>query len=111
MITCYVHYQVDSNKLEEFESYAKIWIPLVERFGGKHHGYFLPSEGPSDLAVAAFSFNSMAEYEKYRIDSKGDLECKKAIEFAKQTKCIIRYDRYFMKPVLSGDLTALDKYV
>lgn len=110
MITCYVHYQVDSNKLEEFEAYANVWIPLVERFGGKHHGYFLPSEGPSDLAVAAFSFNSMAEYEKYRKDSVADADCQRAFEFARKTKCILRYDRHFLRPVLDGDISALDKF-
>ena len=31
--------------MKEFEHYVRLWIPLVEKFGGKHHGYFLPSEG------------------------------------------------------------------
>ena len=110
MITCYVNYEVDSDKLAEFEAYAKVWIPLVERFGGQHHGYFLPSEGPSDLAVAAFSFKSMADYEQYRTDSLDDPECQQAYEFAKRTKCIRRYDRYFLRPVLGGDLSAIEKF-
>lgn len=50
MITCYVRYQVDPNKIEAFESYAKLWIPLVDRFGGTHYGYFLPHESDNDLA-------------------------------------------------------------
>ena len=45
MVTCYLRYIVDAYKLKEFEHYGKLWIPLVEKFGGKHHGYFLPSEG------------------------------------------------------------------
>ncbi len=45
MITCYVKYVIDASKVREFEEYAKMWIPLVETFGGKHSGYFLPSEG------------------------------------------------------------------
>ena len=103
MITCYLHYEVDSLKLKEFEIYAKAWIPLVEKYGGRHHGYFLPSEGPSDLAVAAFSFNSMAEYEQYRLKSMQDEDCLAAFEYAKKTQCIRRYDRHFMRPVLEGD--------
>ncbi|PFW55149.1 NIPSNAP family protein, partial [Bacillus sp. AFS075960] len=42
MITCYVRYVVDASKLDEFETYGKMWIPLVKKFGGDHHGYFLP---------------------------------------------------------------------
>jgi hypothetical protein len=44
-------------KLKEFEHYAKLWIPLVEKFGGNHHGYFMPHEGANDIALALFSFS------------------------------------------------------
>ena len=60
MITCYVKYQVDPDKIDAFEKYAKLWIPLVERFGGTHHGYFLPHESANDLAVTLFSFPSLS---------------------------------------------------
>jgi len=68
MITCYLNYRIDPYKLKEFEIYAKKWIPLVNKFGGIHHGYFLPHEGANDMAVALFSFPSEA-YETYRKDS------------------------------------------
>lgn len=45
MITCYLNYKIDPKKIKEFEHYAKLWIHLVNKFGGTHHGYFLPSEG------------------------------------------------------------------
>ena len=66
MITCYLKYLVDPYKIDDFESYAKMWIPLVNKFGGTHHGYFLPHEGANNIAVALFSFPSLAEYEEYR---------------------------------------------
>ncbi len=66
MVTCYLRYIIDPFKLKEFEHYGKIWIPLVEKFGGKHHGYFLPSEGASNVALAMFTFPSLALYEEYR---------------------------------------------
>lgn len=44
MITCYVRYVIDAKKAKQFEEYAKMWIPLVEKFGGQHNGYYLPSE-------------------------------------------------------------------
>lgn len=40
----------------EFGTYARMWIPLVERFGGVHHGYYLPHESDSGLAVASSVF-------------------------------------------------------
>ena len=61
MVTCYLRYIVDPLKLAEFETYARMWIPLVEKFGGKHHGYFMPSEGVSNVALALFSFPSLAD--------------------------------------------------
>jgi uncharacterized protein (DUF1330 family) len=63
MITCYLKYIVDPYKLKEFENYAKLWIPLVNKFGGKHHGYFLPSEGANNVALALFTFPSLAKYD------------------------------------------------
>ena len=102
MITCYLTYELNPNKIPEFEEYAKLWIPLVEKFGGIHHGYFLPHESANDLAVALFSFPSLADYEDYRAKSFKDPECLEAFEFAKETDCIRRYDRQFLRPLESA---------
>ncbi|WP_415881307.1 NIPSNAP family protein [Neptuniibacter sp. QD37_6] len=99
MVTCYLRYVIDPDKVAEFEHYAKLWIPLVDKFGGQHHGYFLPSEGANNIALALFSFPSLAAYEQYRIDSFKDSECMAAFDYAKQTKCIQSYERSFFKPV------------
>lgn len=101
MITCYLRYIIDPYKLQEFEAYGKLWIPLVERFGGRHHGYFLPSEGASNVALAMFSFPSLALYEQYRIDSMQDVECQAAFRYAEETRCIVSYERSFFRPVFS----------
>ena len=103
MVTCYLRYVVDPFKVSEFEHYAKLWIPLVEKFGGQHHGYFLPYEGANNIAVALFSFPSLAEYEEYRRKAKADPECQAAMKFYAATKCFLSYERSFMKPVLSGE--------
>nr|WP_313403105.1 NIPSNAP family protein [Pseudomonas sp.] len=100
MITCYLRYIIDPYKLEAFEHYAKLWIPLVAKFGGTHHGYFLPSEGANNVALALFSFPSLAAYERYRQDSFADAECLAAFEYAEETRCVISYERSFMRPVL-----------
>jgi hypothetical protein len=80
MITCSIRYIIDPYKLKEFEHYGKSWIPLVETFGGQHHGYFLPSEGASNVALALFSFPSLAAYETYRASSLDDPECQAAFQ-------------------------------
>ena len=59
MITCHLRYILDPTKIKEFEHYGKIWIPLVKKFGGMHHGYLLPSEGASNIALASFSFPTL----------------------------------------------------
>jgi NIPSNAP len=110
MITCYIQYQIDPNQIAAFEAYGKVWIALVERFGGRHHGYFMPHESPNDFAVAMFSFNSLADYERYRIDSMQDPECQRAYAFSQETQCIKRYDRYFLRPTMQGQLDAIDVF-
>lgn len=99
MITCYLKYVIDPYQVKEFEQYAKMWIPLVNKLGGTHHGYFLPHEGANNIAYALFSFPSLADYEKYRYNMAVDEECQQAFEFANQNKCIISYERSFMRPV------------
>jgi len=71
----------------------------VNKFGGQHHGYFLPSEGASNKALALFSFPSLATYEAYRVKSLQDEACLKAFQYAQETRCIVSYERSFFKPV------------
>lgn len=59
-------YVIGPFQQNKFEDYGKRWINLVNRFGGQHHGYFLPHEGPINIAYALFSFGNLAEYEEYR---------------------------------------------
>lgn len=99
MISCVIRYRIDATKTADFERYARRWIPLVERFGGRHLGYFLPSEGASDVALAVFNFESMAAYERYRAVSATDPDCLEAYRFAEETGCILRYERSFFRPV------------
>jgi len=100
MITCYVNYVIDPYKLDAFEQYAKMWIPLVESYGGTHHGYFLPHEGPNNVALTLFSFPTLAEYETYRIQSLNNPACQAAYDHAEKTRCIVSYERSFMRPIL-----------
>lgn len=102
MITIHLRYEIDADQLDAFTEYGRAWITLVNKLGGAHHGYFLPSEGDSDEAFALFTFPSLAEYEKYREASKTDPECQAAFELARRTGCIRRYERRFLTPVFDG---------
>jgi hypothetical protein len=93
VITCCVRYEVDPAKIADFERFARAWIDLVNRHGGTHHGYFLPSEGASDVALALFSFPSLAEYERYRARFGED-------PIRDESGCVRRYERTFMRPLL-----------
>lgn len=101
MVTCYLKYVIDPFKAKEFEHYAKLWIPLVQKFGGQHHGYFLPSEGANNIALALFTFPSLADYEAYRVASFNDADCLAAFKYAEDTRCVLSYERSFMRPVFA----------
>ena len=81
MITCFLRYVIDPDKLADFEQYARTWMNLIERFGGTHHGYFVPEEtpasaafsfpgigeeGPKNVAIALFTFPTIEAYDAYR---------------------------------------------
>jgi hypothetical protein len=70
--------------------------------GGTHHGYFLPSEGASDVALALFSFSSFAEYERFRGRFASDPDILDTQRFLKDTGCVRRVERTFFRPVLTG---------
>jgi NIPSNAP len=100
VITCVVEYLIDPAKIDAFERFARRWIELVDLHGGTHHGYFLPSEGASDKALALFSFSSLAAYEQYRALFGIDPDFIEADRIRDQSGCVLRYERTFMRPVL-----------
>lgn len=100
MITCVVEYTINPAKIDAFERFAQAWIGLVDQHGGQHHGYFLPSEGASDRALALFSFPSLAEYETYRSRFGIDPAFLEADKIRDNSGCVLRYERSFMRPLL-----------
>lgn len=102
MTTCFIKYIINPDKIKDFEHYGKLWIDLVNDMGGIHHGYLLPHEGANNVAFASFSFPSLADYEIYRAKILLSEDCLAAFEVAKNTKCIISYERSFMRPVFKG---------
>lgn len=98
MITIHLRYVVDPYKLDEFEEYGRRWITLVNRFGGQHLGYFLPSEGANNIAYALFNFPSLAEYEAYRAASRTDPDCVSTMAIAERSRCILSFNAPFCAP-------------
>jgi hypothetical protein len=103
MITCVVDYVIDPEKMQAFESFARAWMDLVNRYGGEHHGYFLPAEGASDRALALFSFPGLAAYERYRQLFGVNDEFIAADRIRDQSGCVVRYERSFMRPLFPPD--------
>ena len=100
-VTCFVRYELKVERLKEFEAYARGWMEAIPRFGGLMHGYFLPSEGASDIAYMLFSFPSLAAYEVYREQSTTDPEL--AHLWRQVPDLVHRAERSFLRPLLPGD--------
>ena len=114
MITCFIRYTIEPDKLEHFEDYAHVWMRLIEKYGGTHHGYFVPGgaplsapfsfpgvgeDGPDNIAVALFSFPNVEAYGKYRREVSNDPDCIAITKVRDETKCFTKYERTFMKVV------------
>jgi hypothetical protein len=114
LITCFIRYTVNPEKLDDFELYARTWMRLIEQYGGVHHGYYLPDSsappasfsfpgigeaGPDNIALALFSFPSIEAYESYRRDVGQDPECQAITKHADDTKPFTRYERTFVKSI------------
>jgi NIPSNAP len=113
-VTCQIRYTLNLDKLAAFETYARTWIPLIERYGGVHHGYFIPRmspdrvgasfpglgyDGPADVGVAMFTFPDEESYRRYREMVATDPECQSAAALVRETGCFTRYERLFLQPV------------
>ena len=111
-VTCQIRYTLDLDKLSAFESYARTWIRLIERYGGVHHGYFIPGvnpdragasfpglgyDGPTDVAVALFTFTDSESYKHYRKSVAADPDCQTAAALVRKTACFTRYERLFLQ--------------
>ena len=121
MFTCLIRYVVDPERLSDFEEYARSWIALIDKYGGTHHGYFIPdvpleakpeasfsfpelgSEGPNNIAVALFSFPDVTTYELYRRRVADDeLSIATTARF-NESQPFLSYERNFLRPVFTAD--------
>ena len=61
--------------------------------------FFLPHEGTNDSAWGLIGFDSLADYEAYRVRSKSDPECRANSDTAAREHFILREERHFCENV------------
>jgi hypothetical protein len=97
MITCFIRYQIDPFKQEQFGQYARLWGQAIPRCGGDLVGYFGPHEGSATTAYGVYSMENLAAYEAYRARLAADPAGQENYAFAKRERFILREDRIFLK--------------
>ncbi|WP_438863563.1 NIPSNAP family protein [Neptunicella sp.] len=98
-ITCFIEYQLDPAKLEQFEQYANNWAEIIPSCGGELVGYFMPHEGSNNIAYGLISFNSLADYEAYRQRLRECCNGKDNFKFAQQQQFILQEKRSFLRTI------------
>ena len=98
-ITCFIRYQIDPFQRAAFADYARQWLRIIPRCGGRLLGYFLPLEGTNDIAWGLIGFDSLAAYETYRACLKADAEGRANFELAARQRFILREERSFCEDV------------
>ena len=98
-ITCFIRYEIDPFQRDAFREYAENWGRIIPRLKGRLLGYFLPHEGTNDEAWGLVGFDSLADYEAYRLRLKEDEEAEKNFAFARERRFILREARTFLENV------------
>lgn len=98
-ITCFIRYEIDPIQRDAFREYAENWGRIIPRLGGRLLGYFLPHEGTNYEAWGLVGFDSLADYEAYRLRLKKDDEAVANFQFAREKRFILREERTFLENV------------
>lgn len=97
MITCFIRYQIDPFKQEEYAQYARTWGQAIPECGADLIGYFAPHEGSATTAYGIYNIESLAAYEAYRARLREHPLGKSNYEFARREKFILKEDRIFLR--------------
>ena len=97
MITCFIRYEIDPNKVDAFEHYARNWGQAIPRSGADLIGYYAPHEGSATTAYGIYNIESLAAYEAYRARLREDVLGRENYEFARRERFIQREDRLFLR--------------
>ena len=98
-ITVFIRYQLDPFKRAQFEDYARRWLEIIPKHGGKVVGYWMPHEGTNNIAFGLISFESLAAYEAYRARLRADDAGMANFRFAEDNQLILAEERTFLRQV------------
>lgn len=96
-VTCCIRYVLDPFQRDAFEAYARNWLTIIPRCGGRLLGYFMPHEGTNNIALALISFDSLAAYETYRARLRADAEGAANFRRAESERFILSEERTFLR--------------
>ena len=96
-ITCFIRYEIDPFKKDQFEQYARNWGQAIPRCGADLVGYYAPHEGSSTTAYGVYNIENLADYERYRSRLLADPIGKSNYEFARLEKFLLREERIFLR--------------
>ena len=105
MITCFIRYEIDPFKENDFATYARNWDATIPRCGADLIGYFGPHEGSRTTAYGVYNIESLAAYEAYRARLAVDPAARENHEFAGRERFILKEDRIFLKNVSAPHAT------
>lgn len=97
MITCVITYDIDPNRRELFDQYARSWGQCIPRCGADLIGYFSPHEGSTTTAYGIYTISSLADYEAYRARLAADPLGRENYDFARREGFIRSESRVFVK--------------
>ena len=104
MITLFLRYTIDPNKLSDIEKYSADEQVPIRECGCKIPGYFLPTDfaGATNEAIGLIDFPSLAEYEVYRANLAVHPLHKKYIEVLESTGALLSIHRSIVQRVESS---------
>ena len=98
-VTCFIRYRIDPFQRDAFRDYARRWLAVIPRCGGRVTGYWLPHEGTNDVAFGLVACDSLADYEAYRTRLKADPDARANFAFAQERRLILQEERTFLEDV------------
>ncbi len=104
MITLFLRYTIDPNKLADIERYAADEQVPIRECGGNILGYFMPTDfaGATNEAFGLIDFPSLAEYEIYRAKLAAHPLHKKYVERVQGTGALLSIQRSLIQRIGSS---------
>ena len=101
MITLFLRYTIDPNKLADIQQYAADEQQPIRESGGRILGYFMPTDfsGPTNEAIGLIDFPSLADYEIYRAKLAAHPLHQKYVEELQSTAALLAIERSLVQRI------------